>query len=612
MAEQEGAQLMRGALGLLPFVILATNATATKAADELIGVWRGTADHGPRLHGTLTIRKSARGFEATIANSRAQFVGRGSELVLTFGRDGSFRGRIDGNSMSGFWIQPPRYLDNGGSPTKSSQLYTSPVRLSRIGAAEWRGNVVPLPDRFTLWLSIFRGQDGALTAAFRDPQMNSTGGASRFGVSRDGDRILFSFKGDTGKITQVGRLLHRPERIRLAWKDIGSSLDLKRVSKSEAEAFYPVPPGSKPYVYARPPELGDGWHTAAASTTGIDEQVLQSIVRSIASADPTQRPPQLMHSILVAHRGKLVLEDYFYGFDRSTPHDIRSAGKTFASIMLGTAPARQAGLSPDSRIYELMQRLGPFSNPDPRKPQITLAHLMTHNSGLACNDNDDNSPGNEGTMQSQKAELNWWRYTLDLPQLFAPGTRYAYCSANINLVGAALTQSTGIWLPELFRRTIADPLQFGEWHWNLMPNGEGYLGGGAYLLPRDLLKVGQTYLDGGVWNGRRIVPSDWVSKSTQAAVEVTPLTTGLTQEQFGNFYVMGRDGLAWHLMSLRSGDRIHPAYSANGNGGQLLIVVPDADLVVVFTGGNFGQGGVWLRWAQQIIGDKIIPAIHQP
>ena len=604
---------MRRALTLLPFtLIVASNAAAKETADELIGVWHGVVDHGPRLHGALVIRKSAHGFVATIANSRAEFAARGSELRLTFGRDGSFRGRIEGNSITGFWIQPPRYLDNGGKPSQSSQLYTSPVRLTRTGPGEWRGNVVPLPDRFILWLSIFRGADGALTAAFRDPQLNSTGGASRFSVARDADRIQFSFKGSQGETTQSAQLLYRPERIRIAWKDFGSPLDLKRMSKGEAAAFYPVPRDTKPYVYEKPPQLGDGWKTASASATGIDEQVLQSIVRDIASADPTQRPPQLMHSILVAHRGKLVLESYFYGFDRSTPHDIRSAGKTFSSIMLGSAPARHAGLSPDSRIYEVMKALGPFSEPDPRKGQITLAQLMTHTSGLACNDNDDNSPGKEDAMQSQKAERNWWRYTLDLPQSFAPGTRYAYCSANINLVGAALTEGTRTWLPELFRRTIAEPLQFGEWHWNLMPNGEGYLGGGAYLLPRDLLKVGQAYLDGGTWNGRRIVPADWVHKSTQPAMEVTPATTGLSQEEFGNFYVRGEDGLAWHLTSLEAGGRSHPAYSANGNGGQLLVVVPDSDLVVVFTGGNYGQGGVWLRWAQQIIGDKIIPAIHEP
>ena len=161
-------------------------------------------------------------------------------------------------------------------------------------------------------------------------------------------------------------------------------------------------------------------------------------------------------------------------------------------------------LTPESRIYQVMQGMGPFANPDPRKDGVTLAHLMTYSAGLACNDNDEASPGNEGTMQGQSAQPNWWKYTLDLPMAHDPGKRYAYCSANINLVGGALTVGTKTWLPELFARTVARPLQFGRWHWNLMANGEGYLGGGAFLRPRDLLKIGQAYLDGGTWNGRRI------------------------------------------------------------------------------------------------------------
>ena len=67
---------------------------------------------------------------------------------------------------------------------------------------------------------------------------------------------------------------------------------------------------------------------------------------------------------------------------------------------------------------------------------MTLAHLLTESGGFACDDYDDASPGNEGTLQSQTSD--WWKYTLDLPMAHEPGERYAYCSANINLVGAAL------------------------------------------------------------------------------------------------------------------------------------------------------------------------------
>src|SRR5207302_5181519 len=124
---------------------------------------------------------------------------------------------------------------------------------------------------------------------------------------------------------------------------------------------------------------------------------------------------------------------------RNMQHDLRSAGKTFASVLLGAAMKQGVSIGPQTPIYTLLSAKAPFANPDPRKSGITLAHLMTHTSGLACDDNDDASPGNESTMQSQTAQPDWWKYTLDLPMAHDPGTRYAYCSAGMNLMGAALT-----------------------------------------------------------------------------------------------------------------------------------------------------------------------------
>jgi CubicO group peptidase (beta-lactamase class C family) len=408
-------------------------------------------------------------------------------------------------------------------------------------------------------------------------------------------------------------LLANPARLRIKWPELDREVDLVRRAPAEVPNFFPRAPGSAPYVYARPPETGDGWRTARASETGIDESVLTRVVQTIASSDPTVRRPSLIHSILVARRGRLILEEYFFGYDRDTPHDLRSAAKTFSSVLLGAAMRRGAAITPDTRVYPLLAGMGPFQNPDPRKNAITLTHLMTHTSGLACDDNAENplSPGNEDVMQEQRVQPNWWKFTLDLPQLHEPGVRYAYCSGGMSLMGAALTTATHTWLPEYFERSIAGPLQFGEWHWNLMPTGEGYLGGGAWLRPRDFLKVGQAYLDGGVWRGRRIVDASWVAQSTKPAIHISPATTGLSAEAFGNYYYEADEALAWHLTDVRVGETVHRGYLAAGNGGQVLVVFPDFDLVAVFTGGNHRQGGIWTRWIPDIVGGQIIPAIER-
>ncbi|HKP75337.1 MAG TPA: serine hydrolase, partial [Longimicrobiaceae bacterium] len=528
----------------------------------------------------------------------------GDSVRFDFGARGGFRGAVGtgGRTIEGWWLQP-------AEARGMMQPMASPLVLRRTAEGRWRGSVRPLDHRFTLYLRIFRGQDGGLLAAFRNPEFNLRGGASQFRVRMDGDSVRFTIRPDTTQpeIRQTAALAG-PGRMRMAWGPLGV-LELVRRPEAQAADFYARPPGST-YAYRPPPALADGWNVAPAREVRLDEAVLTRVVQRIGASDPSARRPTLMHSFLLARRGKLVLEEYFYGTTRETEHDIRSAGKTLGSVMLGAEVMHGSALRPESPIYDVLAGWGPFANPDPRKARITLAHLMTHTPGLACDDNDDNSPGREQTMQEQTAQPDWWRYTLALPMAHDPGTRYAYCSANPNLLGAALTLSSRTWLPELFDRTVAKPLQFGPYYWNLMPTGEGYLGGGAYIRPRDLLKVGQAYLDGGVWNGRRIVDSAWVALSTAPHAEVSPETTGLSAEDFGNYYGRGADGYLWHLGTLDAAGRSYRTYTASGNGGQLIIVVPEAQLVAVFTGGNYGQGGIWGRWGQEILGAEIIPSIR--
>lgn len=597
-------------MAALSLALLAQPAAAQNASSELEGLWVVERTYAPALRGDLIVTQSGDAWRGSIGGATAEARAENGIVRLSFGNHGAFRGRVQNRALNGVWIQPSSDAEERDDPTATSQSFASPLTLRADGAGRWLGLVRPLDGRFTLYLRVFRDTDGNLIGAFRNQEINSNGRASHFRVSEEGDAISFVARFDDGReVRHTATRLRNPDRIRIFWPDVGSDLELRRPGAGESVRYVPRGNVGESYTYRRPPQLRDGWRTARAESVGMSEGPLTRMIGAIAEGDPSIRRPNLIHSVLVAHRGRLVLEEYFHGYTRDTPHDIRSAGKTFASIMLGAAMESGAPINPDTRVYDLMAGLGPFENPDPRKARMTMAHLLTHTSGLACNDNDENSPGNEGRLWNQ-ANPNYWQYTLNLPQAFEPGERYAYCSANLNLVGGALNAATGESLPELFDRTIARPLQFGRYFWNVMPNNEGYLGGGAYLLPRDLLKVGQMYLDGGVWRGRRIVSRQWVERSTSPRIEVTPETTGLTEEEFGNFYGRGVDGYAWHRNGVRVGDRVVEEYEANGNGGQLLIVVPEYDLVVVFTGGNYMQGGIWSRWRDTFVGGVIIPAIE--
>jgi CubicO group peptidase (beta-lactamase class C family) len=601
------------AAALLMGVFPAAGGLAQPAPDQSItGLWLYKSAYEVGLHGELTITRHGTSWRASIGGANAAGVVNSRDIRFAFAHDGGeFRGTLadNGQGLSGFWLrraisEDPRYAAG------ATQAYAMPVAVHPAGPGRWQAVVNPLPDPFTLYLKIFRDADGALKAAFRNPEQNSYGPAMQLGVTRTGDALRLAARPDpdAAEVHLEARLRQNPERIELFWSDLKQVVTLSRASAGDAAHFYARPPGSAPYIYREPAATDDGWKTARAGSLGVDEVQLARTVQKVIDVDPAGPRPWLIHSMAIAYRGRLVLDEYFYGHDRDEPHDTRSAAKTFSSVMLGAVMMGGADVSPQTRIYTLMAPYGPFAHPDPRKAQITLAHLMTHTSGLACDDNDDSSPGNEETMQAQRTQPNWWKYTLDVPMAYDPGTHYAYCSANINLVGAALTVATREWLPALFDRTIARPLQFGSYYWNVMPNGEGYLGGGAFVRPRDFLKLGQTFLDGGVWGGHRVVPQSWASDSVAPHARISPATTGREGDAFREVYWETDEGYAWHRLDVRSGEHSYPAYLANGNGGQLLIVLPQFDLVVMFTAGNYQQG-LWNRERDDIVGGMIVPAL---
>jgi CubicO group peptidase (beta-lactamase class C family) len=581
---------------------------------ELIGLW-GARTVLPHEPGELKVVRRGATWRATLGDAAVTVRSLGTVVRLQFpGNVGGFRGELDkkGSRLRGFWLQPARTADGASGLSGADQAFASPLVLRKSAHGDWRGAVHPLADTLTHFVDIHRAQDGQLVGEVRNPEFDFTGGSGRYRVHRAGDDAVFTTTAQESAAREVFRmhLLHAPDRLRFVLSEHRMTADLERLGAAEARTFFPRPEGSPVYRYERPLALHDGWRTARARDVGMNEGMLEQLVRRLIAVDPTSARPALIDSVLVAHDGKLVLEEYFHGFDRDTPHDMRSAAKTFASVLMGTAQWRGVAIAPEDSPYRLMAGLAPFANPDPRKSLVTLGQLMTHTSGLDCDDNREDSPGAEDTLQSQTTQRDWLKYTLDLPLVHEPGQRYAYCSAGINLVGGALSAATGSWLPELFDADIARPLGFAPYYWPLAADGAGYIGGGAFIRPRDLLKLGQTYLDRGVWRGHRIVAADWVARSTAPHVTIDPSTTGLGKQAFDNAYVPGEDGYAWHLGIYHVGGRKYLNYAATGNGGQLLIVVPDFNLTVVFTASNYGQGGIWNRFRSEIVPREIIPAIR--
>ena len=562
---------------------------------DLIGLWRGGKSRTPPLSGEITVDGRKSKWSISISNRSFPLQRNNNEISSDwFSNAGQFRGRLIGsNSMIGFWIQARNDIDPND--------YATPIDLKQVSQNLWRGTLQPLETRLSFWISIKRVPDGALTAVIRNPELNLFH-RNVYRVERHEDRVIFVNTQSTDQKFEA-RLIRTGETKALGnvqLPNLALPMSFRSaVSHGEAVGFVPQIEGCEPYLYAKPQAEDDGWGTGTASLSevGLNEKPIAELVGKICHADPIDNP-YAIHSLLIARHGKLVLEEYFYGFKKEELHTMRSASKTFAPLLVGIARDRGAKIDIDTQVDAQFPEYKQFANPDPRKTKITVRDLMTMTSGLTCDDNDENSPGNEDVMQQQTAQPDWYKYTLDLPMARGPGGDQAvYCSAGINLLGGIVRNATHSWLPEFFYETVAKPLQIKTYHWNLMPSGDGYAGGGLYLRPRDQLKLGQLYLNGGVWNGRRVVSKDWVERSTSR------------QSTFGQTLGADHDyGYGWHLYHFQVGNYGYRAYAAGGNGGQIVIVIPDLDLVVGFTGGAYGEFPKWYKWQTELVPQFIIPA----
>lgn len=559
------------------------------SSNSIEGLWGAETRIGIPVSGMLTVDGRNGYWKATIAGYDVPATLEGNRLTFNLpNHQGAFRGRFDTVShfLQGEWIQPGGLLLDA--------QYATPLHFHLVSSGAWQAEVVPLEQRLSVYVLI-SSHNGKLNAIVSDPEANWFR-RRVYSVTQDGDHITFEANGKrfTGVFDSVAGTLST----QLA--DWLPTFTLTRRNADDAVGFYPqVPSARQHWTYTSPIDRRDGWSVSTLAQQGIDQALVTRLIDRILQADPTDSSLKVQ-SLLIARHSHLVLEEYFYGFSPDRAHDMRSAGKTFAPVLVGLAREQGSKLEPATRVYPLFGE-SPLENSDTRKQQMTLRDIMTMTAGNACDDNDDTSPGNEDRMEGDSQKLDWYKYTLELPMLKEPGGDNAvYCSGDLNLVGGVVAADSHAWLPEFFEDRLAQPLQFGRYYLNLMPNGQAYMGGGAYLEPRDQLKLGQLYLSGGVWNGKRLVSKEWVQDST-------------TQHaHFARERSLGQEhgyGYGWHLHTLKSGGKEYKVFAAEGNGGQFVIVIPALDLVIGMTGGAYGEFSQWYRWELELVPEFILPAM---
>jgi CubicO group peptidase (beta-lactamase class C family) len=581
------------AFTLLACVVVSAHGAGDAApAEELMGLWKAKSRFGPDARGPLIIQKQGGAYVADMQGRTLPVRVEAGELGFELpGRQGRFRGKLEGQNIRGHWYRFGTPVNGRGA---SSPVVLSPVLLRPDGPHRWRGNVAPLEDDFTFFLHLADMRpDGSLTAVLRNPEFDfgTQQGVERF--VRDGARVKLVGK-RRGKEQDVGLGTYDADNqvITLVFPGRGGSYDFTR--DSDDSDFFPRGRNPDRYSYRPPPGRDDGWPTSTLDAQNIDRAGIEKFIQKLVDTPMASMNAPQVHAVLIARHGKLVLEEYFHGEHRDKPHMTRSAGKSVTAILVGAAMHAGAPLKLSSPVYEVMNG-GKFP-PDlePQKRAMTLEHLLTMSSGFFCDDNNDEAPGNEETMWDQTTEPDFYRYTLKVPMATPPGENAVYCSASPNLALGMVARASKELPIYSFDRLIAGPMKFGNYAWNLDPAGNAYGGGGALFLPRDFLKFGQLMLNGGTWDGRRILSRDFVIRASTPQYKLANISYGY----------------AWWHEDFPYKERNVHAVMALGAGGQVVTVVPELALVVAFYSGNYSSR-TQLDMGHHYVPRYLLPAVRE-
>lgn len=323
----------------------------------------------------------------------------------------------------------------------------------------------------------------------------------------------------------------------------------------------------------------NGWRESSPEQQGLDSHKLAAALEEIRE----KRLP--VHSVLVIRNGYIVLDASFFPYEQSTPHDIASCTKSVTTTLVGVAIQ-------DKKIHgtdDLVLRYFPESHPknlDEGKSRMTIADVLSMRSGLQCE-----YKGGEPTLQEMRSTSDWAQFMLDRPMAHAPGKEFVYCSGGMHLLSSIIVRATGSASTEQYANEhLFGPLGIGEHIWPADPQGVNYGWGDLHLSPKDLAKIGFLYLHDGMWDGKRILPEQFVSDATSP----------LTKTPFGDDY-----GFGWWISPTQHANE----FMAVGRGGQRMTVLRRFNAIIVVTGGGDFDPGKDVNPAlgHAVVSDHAVP-----
>ena len=349
--------------------------------------------------------------------------------------------------------------------------------------------------------------------------------------------------------------------------------------------FFPRTPdssGEMPYVYEAPDQLNDGLPTAHINSFNADSLAIFTLLSDIISQDFGR-----LESLLVMKDSMLVLEEYFYGYDRNRDHNIHSVTKSIASLMLGIVLDQHKEIEVSLPLFNFFPEYDSLAKDG--KEQVTLEQLLTMTAGFPV----DDVPG---WVDREDQLLN----ILSRPLAHVPGTVFQYNNDNSILLGGILQNITGVPADQLVKNYLFDPMRISSYQWtyvNELPQCHSDL----QMLPRDMAKIGQLVLNDGRWGEDQLVPKAWIRESTR------PHLAESEYFDYGyHWWHRSASNKPWWDIHESGSNEEHEIVIALGFGGQYIMIIRDLNMVVVTTSSDYADGHMARSKIPMVI-EKLVP-----
>ena len=357
------------------------------------------------------------------------------------------------------------------------------------------------------------------------------------------------------------------------------------IAEGQIELIIKTPQATAEQISIQPIKQESGWEI---SDFKFDKKKIEALNKEIAIYNLKE-----ITSIVVIKDGKLLLEEYFNGADRNTLHDPRSAGKSFASTLMGIA-IKDGYIKDENQTLDQFYNLKSFENYDVKKDQIKIKDLLTMSSAFEGSDADSNSPGNEENMYPTD---NWVKFALDLPidQSKKNGEKWDYFTAGTIILGDILNKRVPEGLEKYADNKLFKPLNITKYQWQYTPQNVANTAGSLQMRSLDYAKYAQLYKNNGIWNGNQILSKEWIQKTFAHQIKIP--------ERENEFYSY----LFWNKSVEYKGKHYETYYCA-GNGGNEFIIFKDLPLVIIITSKAYNKPYGHPQ-AEKIVKDFILPAI---